>query len=163
MQFNLPSEIASLIFLSLLLAASASIAVRSDRRPMADILAPACLALALQALHVGEEFAAGFYIQAPAMFGLPPWSPSFFVWINVVALSVWLLTLREIAVGRASALSAAWLWFLALSSVGNAIWHTAGSLFIGGYFPGTVTAPFLGVAGWLLLRQLRARPAAFPS
>jgi hypothetical protein len=156
MPFNAPSEAAGPAFLSILLAIAFLLAWRAP--PKADrwarLIAPASLTLALQSLHVAEEFSTGFHRQAPAMLGLEPWSPSFFVSFNLAAIASWALALAAFASGRANAFWSGLLWFLAISSMGNALWHPAISLIIGGYFPGTVTAPFLGIAGYLLARAL---------
>ena len=154
MAFGLPSEAASLAFLSILFALAFFIASARSRHPTVDLVPAACLNLALQALHVAEEFATGFHRAAPAMLGLEPWSASYFVSVNMAALALWALAVRAAALGRISRFWRAWLWFLAIASIGNAVWHPAASLARLTYFPGTATAPFLGVAGYLLARAL---------
>jgi hypothetical protein len=170
MPFGLPSELAGPAFLSVLLMVALLIAARRERPDAARVLPAACLALGVQALHVAEEFSTGFHVRAPRLFGLDPWSPSFFVWINLAAIAAWCLALAALAGGRANAFSIGLLWFLAIASVGNAFWHPAASLLIGGYFPGTVTALPLGATGVVLIRALvgssrplTRRPAPDPS
>jgi len=46
------------------------------------------------------------------------------------------------------------LWFLAAASVSNALLHPALAIATGGYFPGVLTSPVVGVAGLFLLRGL---------
>ena len=159
MPFGLPSEAASLAFLSILLGLALLIARSPGRVLSVDRVLPAAsLNLAGQALHVAEEFSSGFHERAPALLGLEPWSASYFVWINLAAIAAWCLALGALSSGRATALPVGLLWFLALASIGNGIWHPATSLAIGGYFPGTITAPFLGLAGFRLARVLLAAP-----
>lgn len=155
MPFGLPSELASPAFLSILLVAAFVVAATRQPPDPARVLPVACVALAVHALHVAEEFSTGFHIRAPRLFGLAPWSPSFFVWINMAAIGAWCLALAAFARGRNVVPWSGLLWFLAISSVGNAFWHPAASLLIGGYFPGTVTALALGVSGAALVRALR--------
>jgi hypothetical protein len=164
---GLPSELASLAFLSILLLVAFIVAGQGGRPLLTagEVIPPACLTLALQALHVIEEFATGFHRRAPAMLGFEPWSPVYFVAVNLAAIALWLLAFRALSLGRANRAWRTLLWFLAIASVGNAFWHPLVSLATAAYFPGTVTAPFLGVAGFLLARALtgrgpgRARPA----
>jgi hypothetical protein len=158
MPFGLPGELVSLAFLAILLAAAFVVAGGRERPDPARALPPACLALALQALHVGEEFGTGFQWRAPALFGLPPWSPAYFVWVNLAAIALWLLALRSLALGRTPLPAATLLWFLAIASIGNAVWHPVATLATGAYFPGTVTALLLGAAGYRLAGALTASP-----
>ena len=158
MPLDLPSEAASLAMLSILLLAA--LIVAAARPPAADterVVRAASLNLALQALHVAEEFSWGFHERAPALMGLEAWSDGYFVWVNLAAIAAWSLALGAFAGGRANRLWSGLFWFLALASLGNALWHPASSIAIGGYFPGTVTAPFLGLAGYRLARALGAR------
>lgn len=166
MPLGLPSEAASLAFLGIILAAAMIIAFARRRAPLGrGVFQASCVNLALQALHVAEEFSAGFHVRAPALFGLPPWSPDFFVWINMAAISAWTLALAAIAAGRPNVVASGLLWFLALASIGNAVWHPAASLALGGYFPGTATAVPLGAAGLVLAAALARsrRPDAGPA
>jgi hypothetical protein len=164
MPFGLPSEAASLAFLGILLVAAMIIAFAHRGAPLGTRTLPAaCVDLALQALHVAEEFSAGFHVRAPALFGLPPWSPDFFVWINMAAIAAWTLALAAIASGRPNVPAIGLLWFLALASIGNALWHPATSIALGGYFPGTATAVPLGLAGLVLATALAGRRQSGPA
>ncbi|HEX8644860.1 MAG TPA: HXXEE domain-containing protein [Allosphingosinicella sp.] len=155
MPFDLPGEAASLGFFSLLLAIAMTVAVRRRGSMKADRVVPAaCLALAVQALHVAEEFATRFHVVAPELFGLQPWSDAYFIWVNMAAIAGWALAIAAVASGRGHAFWAGLLWFLALASLGNALWHPAASIALGAYFPGTITAPLLGIAGFVLARRL---------
>ena len=161
MPFGLPSEAASIAILSFLLTLAMLIGVRGRRSlaPRERVLPPASAALALQSLHVGEEFWAGFHREAPALFGLQPWAASYFVWVNMGAIALWSLALGAFASGRANAFWGGLLWFLAIASIGNGIWHPAASLATGAYFAGTATALPLGLFGVVLVRALRSRSA----
>lgn len=157
---GLPSELAGTFGLWIALAAAIAIAfVRRDAPPDGRaVLRPACLALAIQLLHFGEEYATGFQRLFPLRLGLAPWSDAFFVAFNCAWLAIWalsILALKRRPIPLAALIA---LWFLGLAAVANGIGHPLLALANGGYFPGLVTAPFLGVAGFLLLRALARRP-----
>jgi hypothetical protein len=112
----------------------------------------ALVATVIQAAHFGEELATGFHRRFPELLGLVPWSSGFFVTFNVFWLAVWGLCGWGLAVGRG--IRSFPLWFLAIAGMANGVAHPALALRTGGYFPGLVTAPFLGVAGLRLWRCL---------
>jgi hypothetical protein len=120
----------------------------------------AVVAVLLQAAHFAEELATGFRERFPELLGLSPWSPRFFVSFNLVWLAVWALSLRGLAARRRLALFP--LWFLAIAGVANGVAHPLFSALVGGYFPGLVTSPLVGVAGLVLLRRLLRVTAAAP-
>jgi hypothetical protein len=105
-----------------------------------------------QAVHFVEELSTGFHRRFPEALGLPAWSTAFFVSFNVAWLVAWVLCIPGLTARRHLALFP--LWFLAIAAVANGIAHPALAARAGGYFPGLVTAPVLGVGGLLLLRRL---------
>ena len=107
---------------------------------------------AVQAAHFGEELATGFHHRFPELLGLVAWSWSFFVTFNVFWLVLWGLCAWGVATGRR--VPSFPLWFLAIAAIANGVAHPALALRSGGYFPGLITSPFLGVAGFLLWRRL---------
>ena len=65
---------------------------------------------------------------------------------------MWLIALVGALKGHLIAL---WpLWFLALAKVLNLIAHPILALRAGGYFPGLLTAPVVGLLGILAVREL---------
>lgn len=152
----MPSELAGPAFLSILLAAAALTAwLRRFHAPDGVRLLPAAAAAtACQAIHVAEEFAGGFHLRAPELFGLEPWSAVFFISLNLVWLAIWSLALGRLGRGRLHLLSAILFWFLALASVGNGIWHPFACLITGSYFPGLVTSLLALPLGLWLIRKL---------
>lgn len=112
----------------------------------------ALVAVFLQAAHFSEELATGFHQRFPALLGLAPWSLRFFVSFNLFWLAIWGLSTWGLAARRRAALFP--LWFLAIGCVANGVAHPSFSVRTGGYFPGLVTSPFVGVVGILLLRRL---------
>lgn len=112
----------------------------------------AMLAVALQAGHFVEETATGFPQRFLEALGLTPWSQRFYVWFNVAWLLVWAASSWGLAARLRVALFP--LWFLGIACVVNGIAHPALALRTGGYFPGLITSPLVGVAGILLVRQL---------
>jgi hypothetical protein len=154
----LPSEVAGPAFLAIILAVAALIAFQRRRlAPDAARVAPAAaLAIGIQALHVAEEFWGGFHVRVPALLGLQPWSPAFFLSFNLAWLGIWAFALAWTSAAGPRVLSMAVLWFLALASVGNGIWHPLLALATGGYFPGLLTSLLTLPAGLLLARRLLA-------
>lgn len=112
----------------------------------------AIVAVLVQAAHFAEELATGFHQRFPEMFGLTPWPVGFFVSFNLFWLGIWGLSIRGLTARRWCALFP--LWFLGIASVANGLAHPPLSLRDGGYFPGLVSSPFVGIAGILLLRCL---------
>lgn len=106
----------------------------------------------LQATHFVEEFATGFHQRFPELLGLTSRSSRFFVSFNLFWLAIWTLSVWALAAHRQAAFCP--LWFLAIGCFANGIAHPLLSMRTGGYFPGLVTSPFVGLLGVLLLRRL---------
>lgn len=111
------------------------------------------LATAVQGVHFGEEAATGFHELFPALFGLPPMPFAAFMIFNLTWLGVWIVSVPGLRSGRAPALFAA--WFLAIAGTLNGVAHPLMAVAAGGYFPGLVTSPFIGMAGVVLWMRLR--------
>ena len=130
-------------------------------RPSSTQLAMECatasrmlaISTAIQAGHFAEEWATGFHIQFPALFGLQPMPLWFFVGLNLIWVSAWIVSVPLLRSGRQVAFFAA--WFLAIAGMLNGIAHPLMAAVSGGYFPGLVSAPFIGVASLLLWQRLR--------
>ena len=111
-------------------------------------------AIAIQGIHFAEEAMTGFHERFPGYFGLPEMPFSFFVLFNLVWLGIWVVSIRGLRAGRPAAFFAA--WFLAIAGALNGVAHPLLALAAGGYFPGLVSSPFIGLAGvwlWFLLRE----------
>ena len=109
------------------------------------------LASGAQLLHFLEEAIFELNVRLPQAFGLPAMSFSFFLTINIAALVVWLWgalqrTFNPVVITT--------FWFLGLASVFNLLAHPTMAIRSGGYFPGLVTSPLVGVMGLLLTRRL---------
>ena len=120
----------------------------------------AVVAILIQAFHFAEELVTGFYERFPEQLGLVPWSASFFISFNLFWLGVWAFSQWGLLARRLPAVAA--LWFLGIAGVVNGVAHPLLSARVGGYFPGLITSPFIGLAGVSLLRQL-ARVSRRPS
>lgn len=109
------------------------------------------LVILLQGLHFGEELVTGFYTRFPELLGLTAWPLGFFVSFNLVWIAVWGVSVLALpAFPRATLFP---LWFLGIACVANGLAHSVFSFIQGGYFPGLLSAPLVGIAGvWLLLR-----------
>jgi hypothetical protein len=153
---GLPSEIVgtAALWVGLIVAILIAAVTRPDRIRLATSIRYAIVVLALQSLHFAEEFVTGFYRLFPQRLGLHEWSAEFFVAFNAVWLALWLGATAAAIAHRFTAIAAALLWFLAIAAVGNGIAHPVLAVLTGGYFPGLITAPILGVAGILLIRDL---------
>lgn len=108
-----------------------------------------------QAVHFGEETLTGFHEAFPALFGLPAIPLTAFVTFNVVWLAIWSASVFGLRAARSPALFAA--WFLAIAGVLNGLAHPLMALAVGGYFPGLITSPAIGLLGlWLGIRLRQA-------
>ena len=115
------------------------------------------LGLALQCFHFLEEYRTGLYVRMPELLGLQPLTAEFFVTANSVALGIWILSAAVILKGG-DGVELAYLpvWFFALAECLNLVIHPLLAIWAGGYFPGLVTSPVVGVVGVILTRKLWA-------
>ena len=150
---------------TLLVAAVALTAVRpqlrSEVRTSARLFAVVGLTILLQAFHFIEELQSNFFIRFPEAFGLQPFTEPVFVAFNVTWLVIWVIALFALRAGLVIAVCP--LWFLGLAMLLNLIAHPVLALRTGGYFPGLLTAPLVGVFGILLIRELVRVTAPEPS
>lgn len=151
------SYLPSIVVLApLLIAAVVLTAIRPRLRPEVRVssrfLVVVGLTIGAQSLHFLEELRFDLFSRFPQVFGLEPVSESSFVSINVTALATWVLSLFAVRAGLVIAVFP--LWFLGLAMVLNVLLHPILALRAGGYFPGLLTAPLVGVLGVLSLRQL---------
>lgn len=115
------------------------------------------IAITLQAAHFAEEWGTGFHVQFPALMNFDPMPLSFFVTFNLAWLAIWIGSIRSIRRGNAFAFFAA--WFLAIAAMLNGVAHPMMAWATGGYFPGLVTSPLIGIAGVALWRRLHEATA----
>lgn len=153
----MPGMLPSLVILGLVAIAAAYLALSRhypDSQVAQRVTASKALALAttVQCAHFAEEWATGFHIRFPALFGLEPLSLPLFVTFNLVWIVLWFLSIKPLQSAYKAAFFAA--WFLALAGTLNGIAHPLMAASVGGYFPGLISSPFIGAAGINLLRQL---------
>jgi len=110
------------------------------------------LATAVQFVHFSEEWATSFSVRFPALFGLEPIPGPTFAVFNLVWIAIWIAAVPMLRAGSAFAFFAA--WFLAIAGCLNGIAHPLLAASTGGYFPGLISSPFIGVAGVYLWRRL---------
>jgi hypothetical protein len=125
------------------------------------LLVVGAVAVACQAAHAVEEWAAGFWEAFPRLLGLPPWGARTFLVFNLAWVLVWVLSL--VGVKRGWRLAEWPLWFLGLALLANGVAHPLLSVLRGRYFPGLATSPVVGIAGLLLLREMLVSSARAPS
>jgi len=114
----------------------------------------AMIAILCQTAHFTEELITGFHERFPALFGLAPMSLRFFVVFNIGCLVIWALSSWGLASRHRAALFP--LWFLGIGCAMNGVAHPLLSVLAGGYFPGLVSSPVVGVLGIFLLGRLHA-------
>ncbi len=113
------------------------------------------LAVGVQGVHFAEEAATGFHERLGALLGLPGMPLSYFVIFNLSWLGIWVASVPGLRSALAAAFFAA--WFLAIAGMINGIAHPLLAIAAGGYCPGLVSSPFIGVVSvWLWLRLRRA-------
>ncbi|MEM7350609.1 MAG: HXXEE domain-containing protein [Acidobacteriota bacterium] len=110
------------------------------------------IGIAAQCFHSIEELLGEFYIRFPEFFGLVPWSIDLWVAFNIVWVALWILAALGLVAGWRLALLPT--WFFALGMAANGIAHPLLAVASGGYFPGLVTSPLVGILGVWLLRLL---------
>jgi hypothetical protein len=118
------------------------------------------LAVCAQGAHFAEEAATGFHRQFPALLGQPAMPLAVFLVFNLGWLAIWTASVPGLRSGRSGAVFAA--WFLAIAGLFNGIAHPLLAVAAGGYFPGLVTSPVIGVAGavlWIRLDRATCRDA----
>ena len=118
------------------------------------------IATAIQSAHFAEEWVTGFHNRFPVLLGLDPMPLSFFVPFNLAWITIWLTSIRFLRLGRRPAFFAA--WFLAIAGILNGVGHPIMAIASGGYFPGLITSPIIGLAGlilWQRLQRATSRPA----
>jgi hypothetical protein len=152
----MPSELVgtAALWIGLTVATLVALTQRPSPARVAATVTPAFAVLALQALHFGEEYTTEFYRLFPQRLGLAPWSAQFFLLFNIAWLALWSLAILAARAGSATLFAGIALWFLAIAAIGNGVAHPVLALLARGYFPGLITAPFLGVAGLAPARAL---------
>ena len=150
MESFIPSSIA----LGVMFVGSAVLSMSRARIPDGQLKSVSTLVLmacGAQLLHFLEEAAFGLHARLPQAFGFPEMPFSFFLSINIGALVIWMLGALQQASNR---LAVTTYWFLGLASLFNLVAHPALAILSGGYFPGVVTSPLVGITGFLLARRL---------
>ena len=139
----------ALVALQATLSRTCSVELTAERAAASKMLA---IATGIQTAHFIEEWATGFHIKFPALFGLEPIPISVFVGFNLTWIVLWIVSIPLIRKARQPAFFTA--WFLAIAGVLNGIAHPVLATRAGGYFPGLISSPLIGLAGLLLWRRL---------
>ena len=147
----------SLLVLGLL--AGMALHLARTRKPLANqdnqVLAASRalgLATAVQFVHFSEEWVTGFNVRFPALFGLEPIPEATFVVFNLAWIAIWIVAIPMLRAARTFAFFVA--WFLAIAGLTNGIAHPLLAAVTDGYFPGLVSSPLIGMAGFYLWRRL---------
>ena len=117
------------------------------------------LAVALQTIHLGEEYLGGFGPRITDLFNSDIfWSQSkFLVPFVFVGVPLWILAALAMSykIPIVNALGNYMAWFYALGAgLINAIAHFIFPILSGGYFPGLYTAPLHLIMSLILIRAL---------
>lgn len=110
------------------------------------------IGVACQCVHFIEEFTTRIYEVFPPLFGLAPITPELFVGFNAFWLGIWSVAAYGILRGYRAAYFP--VWFFGLAMCLNGVAHPLLSVWTGGYFPGLVTSPVVGLMGILVVRRL---------
>lgn len=143
--------LAAIVALQLAVRRPSPIELTIERNAASRVLA---LVTAIQSGHFAEEWATDFHARFPALFGLEPMPMSFFVGFNLTWIAIWIASAVLIRSARKSAFFAA--WFLAIAGMLNGVAHPLMAVASGGYFPGLISSPFIGLASILLWKRLYA-------
>lgn len=127
------------------------IAGRWNNNPAA-VLPAYLLAIAVQCLHLTEEFVTGFQRRFPKLIGAE-WSDARFLTFNLLWLAVFVLAAFGVS-RRVRLAYLAVLFFALAGGVANGAGHLLLCLTQGGYFPGAATAPLCLLLGVTLLTRL---------
>ena len=119
------------------------------------------LLVSLQALHSMEEYAGRLWeVFPPAVWLCNLVSSNAhtgFLIINVglfvLGMLIWILLSQGLLVPFAGRV----VWFWIAIEIMNGIGHPVWSMMQGGYTPGVLTAPFLGIVAFILLKQILGR------
>jgi hypothetical protein len=125
--------------------------------PASRVIPAFAVAVAIQCVHLLEEYRTGFYRIFPSAMGSEAWSARRFLAFNLVWLAVFVVA----GVGLQRVWRPAYLiaLFLAIGGgIGNGLGHIMLAIRVGGYFPGVYTAPLALLSGAFLAFQL-FRPA----
>jgi hypothetical protein len=78
---------------------------------------------------------------------------AFFVVFNLTLIAIWIASIPLLRSARRLGFFAA--WFLAIAGMLNGIAHPLMAIASGGYFPGLVSSPFIGLVSIYLWRRLK--------
>lgn len=148
---TLPSVIIfiPLLFISLLISLW-----KTDFPPKDPTLTLYLLAIGLQLLHFAEEFNTDFVVRLPALINNPPYPIRNWVIFNLAADAIFIL--GAVALHKQIKALMFITYFFVLAAVAlNSVAHILLSFYVGGYFPGLITAiAYLPLAFMLLPKML---------
>lgn len=125
-----------------------------NRTTTADKLLPWYLfAMAIQLIHFLEEYKTGFIEKLPALVDQVPYPLDDWIALNMIAYAVFVLG-GIVLHRRIHALLIIPVFFILIGVVFNGIAHVLLSLYVGGYFPGLITALIYIVLGPYLVRLM---------
>ncbi|MBT8220270.1 MAG: HXXEE domain-containing protein [Bacteroidia bacterium] len=113
------------------------------------------LALGIQFIHFTEEYLTGFVTKLPQLFGQDPYSIDSWVVFNMVAYAVFILGAIAIYQKRRAYLIIP-VFFVIAGVFMNSIAHILLTVYVGGYFPGLLTALIYSVLIPLFVRQFKS-------
>ena len=140
----------AIVAVRLALSRSSPIEAVTERIVASTVLG---ITTAVQSAHFAEEWVTGFHARFPALLGLDPMPLSFFVAFNLAWIVIWIISIPFLRLGRRAAFFAA--WFLAIAGILNGVAHPMMAIASGGYFPGLITSPVIGIAGLILWQRLQ--------
>ena len=142
--------LAAIVAVRLAQRRSSPVEAAAERNAASTVLG---FATAIQSAHFAEELVTGFHTRFPALLGLDPMPLSFFVAFNLAWIAIWIVSNPFLRLGKRPAFFAA--WFLAIAGILNGVAHPMMAIASGGYFPGLITSPVIGLAGVILWQRLQ--------
>lgn len=123
-----------------------------DRAGRDRLVAGFLVGIGVQGLHFAEELTTRFYERFPELLGLRPWSITFFVAFNLAWLGIWVASVAGLRADHRIAYFP--IWFFAIAMIANGVAHPLLAVVAGGYFPGLLTSPLVGLVGLIVWRRL---------
>lgn len=97
------------------------------------------LLVAIQFLHFTEEYLTGFNVKLPALLGQAPYPMEYWIIFNMIAYFVFIMG-GIILYKQIKELLIIPIFFILTAVIINSIAHLLLSIYVGGYFPGLITA-----------------------
>lgn len=129
--------------------------IKQQPLPKGSVFIPLfMIGISWQFLHFDEEFVTGFSDLFPVLYGVPAYSHQKFISINMISYFLFTIACMLVFTKGLRFLLVPVLFFVIGGALGNAIWHTWWVVWLGGYFPGFVSAQIYWIIGFVLISMI---------